>query len=1011
MVCRCRNGADRCIELVRFAPASKASTGDSQSSDVAVSTLDWSIAVVAQAPYPDRLRCISSMHVFLWRAAACHVLCVGSDRLTFAIFAVSTSTATVTSGGESAAVRLVSLGRLPTPTAVVTTPRAKGDREDADTAASVTHVAVFSPFAATDGDHAEVLCYRQKTGEYCCFSLSDIMQEVEARRGQAANDHDAAVRSLPMQKLNVTSKGLFRAGWTSVTWKGSYKVACTRQKFFCYQSSSGESMFECVHVARRQSVTSSVCSREHVQLPATSGGSAPTGTGAVGHEPGGTDPQLGVALRRKHCIVAPIAFRGRTAFVLYAHSIVGGGEADEDAGGYGAGSTGRSHIGSPRGAGSTSVDPTQAALLLHKRIFAHNDAWTHFTSLTVPVTVVDGTFVTVDVLLSYSAPTGVVWLSQFVSAGGVPGGFTARPRAPITDVTLVDQGEEDASLQLTVVPPGLDRHTPVTTSSSNGAAAADRSSVDVFLKSLPLDGLEAIDEDDDGTVARGTAGARPHLSTANLRTSPRDDGTAARRKRGDRPQSASQSIRDRLAALSTAAAVPFSSAEFVGDVTRIVRYLGKTDAGLATAATEEENCADLKRQHGLPPRPPTAASRHAAVPRPPVRPASAPAHSALRTPIGTMHDLALKRCVDGDVSEEALQRDMDFVRETCGSLSRRCSSTTVEQQFLGRSASATSHDASVYDSVSSPPRQPTPQRNAGPCWCSVQGVKQRLPAPSKSEYASFEREYAAHLVHLEATARFGSKEVARLSRIAVPRDVFQQKELMKMWKALGIPISRKERGPSARGRQAPSVSAHTAPALDDGEAVEEGEQDRPLPKHVQRLYEQDRLSRESRLQALRAKYLVDLATHHTRLSPERVDAFVERVTTDYFRQRKRHIDQVQDGMLGSDAARRRSPVISPRSAALAATSARGVGTAAEQPHLQRPDGHDGRQLSSLQQRQLVDWLTVKSHHRHDAAVASIAKSMQASLPPAPSPLSPVAENALVTRLAAPVRPAGPTATR
>jgi len=167
----------------------------------------------------------------------------------------------------------------------------------------------------------------------------------------------------------IVSKAVLSAGWTDVVWRVSANANLQRQRFFCYDARTGKSRIE--------------------SLPfddaVDNGQSAPSAP---------EDRQLQIG-----CIILHVTLEGAISCVLYSHSAV-----DVEF-----------IVNTYRSSGKclplkkADGNRSNTSLLLAKSIFSHDAAWTHFCVL--------HDFDDADDtarLLSYSQPSGLVWISSLV---------------------------------------------------------------------------------------------------------------------------------------------------------------------------------------------------------------------------------------------------------------------------------------------------------------------------------------------------------------------------------------------------------------------------------------------------------------------------------------------------------------------------------------------------------------------------------------------------------------------
>lgn len=247
-------------------------------------------------------------------------------------------------------------------------------------------------------------------------------------------------RSVAIGTPQLVAKGTFRTGWTDIVWKGTHHVRCTRQKFFCYNNVTGETVFECVWI-KSNSSTASVCSAEHTTIqvgsPKKRCGSSDQRSPHLGGSTNGDEKRtpafesstrsteneedVHLALRRKSCIVVPMTIGGRFAAMLYSHATFNddGVQRRSSLLNQRRQSTGRlldsaptGHRAIPLSRSLTLTNITEAAsLMLRKRVFAHIEPWTHFCILS-DFGDHDGADVSsISTMLCYSSVSGEVWVN------------------------------------------------------------------------------------------------------------------------------------------------------------------------------------------------------------------------------------------------------------------------------------------------------------------------------------------------------------------------------------------------------------------------------------------------------------------------------------------------------------------------------------------------------------------------------------------------------------------------
>jgi hypothetical protein len=407
-------------------------------------------------------------------------------------------------------------------------------------------------------------------------------------------------RSVATGTPQLVAKGTFRTGWTDIVWKGTHHVRCTRQKFFCYNNVTGEAAFECVWV-KSNSSTASVCSAEHTTMQVGSPKKRSCSADQRSTQLGGStnaafessarstdvDDDVHLALRRKSCIVVPMTIGGRFAAMLYSHATFNddGVQCRSSLLNQRRQSTGRllesgSMVNDPRQAiplsrSLTLTNITEAAsLMLRKRVFAHNEPWTHFCILSNFEQ--DGS---ISTMLCYSSISGEVWVNALY--------FTDTDRVA-KDVTIVE-----ASPLLVPAPPH--RHPAPRSPQPAGKFGAHlEGGVGRYLseqaeRRSPFD--HPIDFDHNLT---GRAGAHSGVRTdshepragqarssfsrqSTLRggsAAPLAEGPLARRESVAgpvRPSSSSQALSLRLQLL------PGATGDYRSDIARVINHISATD--------------------------------------------------------------------------------------------------------------------------------------------------------------------------------------------------------------------------------------------------------------------------------------------------------------------------------------------------------------------------------------------------------------------------------------------------
>ena len=388
-----------------------------------------------------------------------------------------------------------------------------------------------------------LLAYNTESGEYWVASLLSLGNSDDSTSGSA--------------HASVISRGQFAPGWTTVVWKGTHHTRCTRQKFFCYNAETGESLFECVYV-RHTSATSSLVSREHMQMAAD--GKKPDGEKS-------NPTEVEVVMRRRDCVVVPLSLRGFTACLLYSHSAL---KHDPNAAPQ---STSRLP-GSPRSnpRGETFHVAQNAALLMHKTIFAHSEPWSHFCLLRDQGVDGGGS----DLLLCYSASSGTVWVSRL---------FAAAESGAQKEITLFKETKRDKDTPVQLTKKTLDAlaHRPLDVA----AFAADQppppppESASEATESAAAD----LSERDDGAseaAAEDDTSARTPRPPAGKKRAANNKGAAQYRKQrlspgaDGRPSTSSTSLEERLQAVQRRRrAHPGDSAH--DEMSSIIRQLHQSD--------------------------------------------------------------------------------------------------------------------------------------------------------------------------------------------------------------------------------------------------------------------------------------------------------------------------------------------------------------------------------------------------------------------------------------------------
>ena len=289
-----------------------------------------------------------------------------------------------------------------------------------------------------------LLAYQRATGDYIVSSL-------------------LALSLSKVGTSTVVARGTFRAGWTDVVWKGTHHVRCTRQKFFCYNSDTGDTIFECVWV-RGGSATSSVCSQEHVQLPAT--GSRQKRTSSLNETEEHTseypnslrsapltaeEDELQTVLRRKSCFVVPITIAGKTSCLLYSHSDFSKKKVSRDR------STSKV-LSSFADSGQTTASAANliecTSLMLTKKVFAHPDPWTHFCMIE------DVSLASPARLLCYSSISGIVWVNTIFACKQPEKVVTIveQPQISVSGILNTDHASAGRSARQAAAAAGLTTH-------------------------------------------------------------------------------------------------------------------------------------------------------------------------------------------------------------------------------------------------------------------------------------------------------------------------------------------------------------------------------------------------------------------------------------------------------------------------------------------------------------------------------------------------------------------------
>lgn len=450
------------------------------------------------------------------------------------------------------------------------------------------------------------LIYHQLSGEYGVLSTSTLVN-----------------RGVP----TLVSRGQFRAGWSDVVWKGTHHVRCTRQKFFCYNYNTGESVFECVYI-RGASGSASVCSAEHRTLPTGKPGSprrqsgtSPNHAAAAADVHEYTDPEqtksreeLITVLNRKSCLVIPMSVGGNFACLLYHHSSFEGNKASlqrRHSSGrmLGSASTRASSEADADGKGNQVAEA--ASFVLRKRVFSHSEPWTHFCFLSDPSQEPDAAVS----MLCYSTESGDVWVNRIFQ----PAENAAESARDVTvDVHMIPRGASAAGAPLVGVAGGgrggLQRGAINSRSQfgSNELDVANFALEQAHRKSpfeSPVSGTPSGGtpqhlslEDPSSSVSGGRRGTRTRLSrTASGRRLPGSPSTSELRSGGDdgrlpaasprRPRETSMERRARRreeakssrrpgSNQSTAQrlrGMPVATGDYKKDIEQVIRHLSITD--------------------------------------------------------------------------------------------------------------------------------------------------------------------------------------------------------------------------------------------------------------------------------------------------------------------------------------------------------------------------------------------------------------------------------------------------
>lgn len=415
-------------------------------------------------------------------------------------------------------------------------------------------------------------------------------------------------RSVALGTPQLVAKGVFRTGWTDIVWKGTHHVRCTRQKFFCYNNVTGETVFECVWIKSSGS-TASVCSAEHTTMqvgsPKRRSGSADQRSPHLGGYVNSEDKRgafesstrsepeddVNLALRRKSCIVVPMTIGGRFAAMLYSHATFSDdGVQRSSLLHQRRQSTGRlfetSSINDPRRAvplarSLTLTNITEAAsLMLRKRVFAHTEPWTHFCVLSDfgNEDAIGAEVGSISTMLCYSSVSGEVWVNALY--------FTDSERVA-KDVTIFE-----SSPLLVPAPPH--RHPAPRTPQPSKFGSHLEGGVHKYLseqaeRKSPFDHPIDIDShhlaghtnaqtrgdsrDHRGATSRSSFSRQSTFRIGSAATTPAETSTARRESVAGpmRPSSSNQALSMRLQSL------PGATGDYRSDIARVINHISATD--------------------------------------------------------------------------------------------------------------------------------------------------------------------------------------------------------------------------------------------------------------------------------------------------------------------------------------------------------------------------------------------------------------------------------------------------
>lgn len=696
------------------------------------------------------------------------------------------------------------------------------------------------------------LTYYSPTGEYGVIPFSTL----------------TSANGMPQ----LVARGNFRAGWTDILWKGTHHVRCTRQKFFCYNHTTGETVFECVWV-RGASGTSSICSAEHTTLAAPDSKRRSTDDG---------DSELSAALRQKACIVVPLHIGGNFAAMLYSHSSFTStaGRRGSTAQSFLTGrrqSTSRmpidpSTIGGVYTRSYTMYNVTDAAtLMLRKRVFAHAEPWTHFCMLsdyTEELREEQIVSAPSSLLLCYSAVSGEVWVNAI---GFVEPGRVAR------DVTVYEAAVNQIILSAAAPSRFKSQHPPLSPTSGVGTAGGlshttlhghgnhHSNGVDVhgFLREQatrksPFD--HPLDADGDPLYTGGRrndsasqasrahngagptpppAGARPPLgSAARLHATARDSSTASPNLQGSarrstpvqgRPSSSSLSLTQRLNGL------PPTTGDYRRDIANVIGQISTTDFN-DDAPYSRMALSNVPR---LPP-----------------------------------YDARLAS-LDGAAGGSRAHVGSAGSRGSAGA-----SGNGSEEEYWQPPKLAAGGDETIHSS-SSPHRRNSPRHSTTP-WRPAAAPGVTIPAPPGSCAYRFEQSYTEHVNKEIAALRVSDEALsARLYQRGIDsRKVFQEKELQRIYKDLESKLVDSKISSSPEGRQRAKEAVERLSVAD-------------VALRKKRFEEQEDLKSKN-------EHKNDAG--HEKLSPARVQEVAERMHDHSISVRLKHMEALRNKVLAGEGA-------------------------------------------------------------------------------------------------------------